>query len=175
LIQRLLEQVKQLDELVKRLELQIRQWAAQDESAKRLQQVPGIGPITATALVAGLGDVSKFKDGRQVAAWLGLVPRQHSSGGKTVLLGITKRGDSYLRTLLVHGARSAILAAQRRKEGPPSWMSRLLERKHPNVACVALANRNARIVWALLAHKRDYEPQYGMKGADENLSVAQAL
>lgn len=178
LIQRLLEQVKQLDELVKRLELQIRQCAAQDESAKRLQQVPGIGPITATALVAGLGDVSQFKDGRQVAAWLGLVPRQHSSGGKTVLLGITKRGDSYLRTLLVHGARSAILAAQRRKEGPPSWMSRLLERKHPNVACVALANRNARIVWALLAHKRDYEPKYGvngMKGTDENLSVAQAL
>jgi transposase len=175
LIQRLLEQVKQLDELVKRLELQIRQCAAQDESAKRLQQVPGIGPITATALVAGLGDVSQFKDGRQVAAWLGLVPRQHSSGGKTVLLGITKRGDSYLRTLLVHGARSAILAAQRRKEGPPSWMSRLLERKHPNVACVALANRNARIVWALLAHKRDYEAQYGMKGTDENLSVAQAL
>jgi hypothetical protein len=112
---------------------------------------------------------------RQVAAWLGLVPRQHSSGGKTVLLGITKRGDSYLRTLLVHGARSAILAAQRRQEGAPSWMSRLLERKHPNVACVALANRNARIVWALLTHKRDYEPQYGMKGTDENLSLAQAL
>jgi transposase len=172
LVQSLLDQVKHLEVLIKRLELQIRQWAAQDEAAKRLQQVPGIGPITATALVAGLGDVSQFENGRQVAAWLGLVPRQHSSGGKTVLLGITKRGDSYLRTLLIHGARSAILAAQRRKEAAPCWMSRLLERKHPNVACVALANRNARIVWAMLAHKRDYEPEYGI---DVKLGTAEAV
>lgn len=161
LLQELLAQVSHLDGLVKRLEQQIRQWASQDEAARRLQQVPGIGPISASALVAGLGDVRHFENGRQVSAWLGLVPRQHSSGGKTVLLGITKRGDSYLRTLLIHGARAAILAAQRSKDGPPHWMANLLERKHPNVACVALASRNARIVWALLAHRRDYEPKYG--------------
>lgn len=161
LLQELLAQVSHLDGLVKRLEQQIRQWASQDEAARRLQQVPGIGPISASALVAGLGDVRHFENGRQVSAWLGLVPRQHSSGGKTVLLGITKRGDSYLRTLLIHGARAALLAAQRSKDGPPQWLAKLLERKHPNVACVALASRNARIVWALLAHKRDYEPKYG--------------
>jgi transposase len=84
-------------------------------------------------------------------------------------LGITKRGDSYLRTLLIHGARSAILAAQKRKEGPPAWLASLLARKHPNVAAVALASRNARIVWALLAHKRDFNPKYGV---DKHLSAA---
>jgi transposase len=152
--------MRQLDELIGKLELQIRQWACQDEAAKRLQQIPGVGPITASALVASLGDVHQFDNGRQVSAWLGLVPRQHSSGGKNVLLGITKRGDSYLRTLLIHGARSAMQAAQRRKEGPPQWLQALLGRKHPNIVAVALASRNARIAWALLAHKRDYKNAY---------------
>ncbi len=169
LAQRLLDHIKDLDELIKKLELQIRQWARADETVRRIEQIPGIGPISATALVASLGDVSHFENGRQVSAWLGLVPRQHSSGGKTVLSGITKRGDSYLRTLLIHGARAAILAAQRRRQGPPDWLAKLLERKHPNVAAVALASRNARIVWALLKHKRDYEPGYGR---DKHLSAA---
>lgn len=106
LLSSLYEQVSHLDGLIGKLELQIRQWANQDESVKRLQKIPGIGPITASALVASLGDVQQFDNGRQVSAWLGLVPRQHSSGGKNVLLGITKRGDSYLRTLLIHGALS---------------------------------------------------------------------
>jgi transposase len=160
LLSSLHQQVRQLDELIGKLELQIRQWACQDEAAKRLQQIPGVGPITASALVASLGDVHQFDNGRQVSAWLGLVPRQHSSGGKNVLLGITKRGDSYLRTLLIHGARSAMQAAQRRKEGPPQWLQALLGRKHPNIVAVALASRNARIAWALLAHKRDYKNSY---------------
>jgi len=160
LLSSLYEQVCHLDELIAKMELQIRQWASCDESAKRLQQIPGIGPITASALVASLGDVQQFDNGRQVSAWLGLVPRQHSSGGKNVLLGITKRGDSYLRTLLIHGARSVMQAAQRRKEGPPAWLSALLGRKHPNIVAVALANRNARIAWALLAHKREYKAGY---------------
>ena len=161
LIQGLLEQLKNLDVLAKKLEHQIKVWSRQSTEAQRIEQVPGIGPITATALVASLGDVRCFEDGRQVSAWLGLVPRQHSSGGKTVLLGITKRGDSYLRTLLIHGARSAILAAQKKKDGPPAWLASLLARKHPNVAAVALASRNARIVWALLSHQRDYDPRHG--------------
>lgn len=160
LVQNLLEHLKSLDTLIKQLELNIKAWSRQSEEARRLEQVPGIGPITATALVASLGDVKHFEDGRQVSAWLGLVPRQHSSGGKTVLLGITKRGDSYLRTLLIHGARAAILAAQRSKQATPTWLANLLARKHPNVAAVALASRNARIAWALLAHQRDYDPRY---------------
>ena len=171
LIEGLLTQLKNLDVLAKKLEQQIKVWSRQSEEAQRLEQVPGIGPMTATALVASLGDVSHFEDGRQVSAWLGLVPRQHSSGGKTVLLGITKRGDSYLRTLLIHGARAAILAAQKRKDAPPAWLASLLARKHPNVAAVALASRNARIAWALLAHKRDYDPRHGL---DKHLSGAVA-
>ena len=171
LMQDLLEQLKTLDALVKKIEKQIKVWSRQDEQACLIEQVPGIGPITASAMVASLGDVKNFEDGRQVSAWLGLVPRQHSSGGKTVLLGITKRGDSYLRTLLIHGARSAILAAQKRKDGPPPWLASLLGRKHPNVAAVALASRNARTVWALLAHKRDYDPKHGL---DKRISAALA-
>jgi transposase len=122
--------------------------------------VPGIGPITATARVASVGDANRFTSGRQLAAWLGLVSKQSSSGGKNILFGISKRGDTYLRTLLIHGARAVIQDAQRRgdKEG---WLPRLLQRRNPNVAAVALANRNARIVWVLLTHdpayRRDYE------------------
>ncbi len=171
LLQQLLEHFKEIDTQVKKLEKQIRVWSRQDEQARRIEQIPGIGPITASAVVASLGDVSLFEDGRQVSAWLGLVPRQHSSGGKTVLLGITKRGDSYLRVLFIQGARAAIQAAQRSAEGPPAWLAKLLARKHPNVAAVALASRNARTVWALLAHKRDYDPKHGL---DKCISAALA-
>jgi transposase len=107
--------------------------------------------LSATALVAAVGDRRCFKNGRQFAAWLGLVPKQQSSGGRSRLLGISKRGDSYLRTLLIHGAR-AVLARASKKEDPRSrWLRKLRERRHPNVAAVALANKNARIAWALLA------------------------
>jgi transposase len=110
--------------------------------------------------VASVGNARSFRNGRQLAAWLGLVPRQHSTGGKSVLLGISKRGDSYLRTLLIHGARSAILAAQRKADQADRWLAGLLERRNPNIAAVALANKNARIVWALLARDRRYQPTY---------------
>ncbi|HCE28675.1 MAG TPA: IS110 family transposase, partial [Comamonadaceae bacterium] len=118
--------------------------------------------ITACALVASLGDAKSFKDGRQVAAWLGLVPRQHSSGGKQHLLGISKRGDTYLRTLLIHGARSVIYHAQNKAADNPQccWINSVVQRRNKNVAAAALANKNARIVWALLAHERSYEPGY---------------
>ena len=109
--------------------------------------------------MASIGDARSFKNGRQVAAWLGLVPKQDSSGGKPKLLGMSKRGDTYLRTLLIHGARSAIVAAQR-KGKPNVWLSGLLARRHSNVAAVALANKNARTIWALLAHEREFRPDY---------------
>jgi transposase len=157
LVQMLQTQLAHLDELVARLERQIRVWASQDQAAKRLQQIPGIGPITASALAASVGDARQFEDGRQMAAWMGLVPRQHSSGGKSVLLGITKRGDKYLRTLLIHGARSALKAYQRNPAKMPQQLAHLLQRKHPNVVCVALASRNARVAWAMLSRREDYK------------------
>ena len=101
-----------------------------------------------------------FANGRQVSAWLGLVPRQSSSGGKPTLLGMSKRGDAYLRTLLIHGARSAILAAKNKVDNTKGWLTKLLSRRHPNVAAVALANKNARTVWALLAHGREFRADY---------------
>lgn len=157
LIARLFAHFTDLHRQAVELEAQIEAWHRASPASRRLAEIPGIGPITASALVASVGDARSFVNGRQLAAWLGLVPRQHSTGGKTVLLGISKRGDSYLRTLLIHGARAAILAAQRRTTAAP-WLTRLLSRRHPNVAAVALANKNARIVWALLAHGRDYRP-----------------
>jgi transposase len=156
LLQMLQTQLAHIDELVARLERQIRVWANQDEDAKRLQQIPGIGPITASALAASVGDARQFEDGRQMSAWMGLVPRQHSSGGKSVLLGITKRGDKYLRTLLIHGARAALKAYQRNPAKMPEHLAQLLQRKHPNVVCVALASRNARVAWAMLSRREDY-------------------
>jgi len=126
--------------------------------SRRLAQIPGIGPVIATALLAAIGDIREFASGRQLAAWLGLVPKQSSTGGKTRLLGISKRGDTYLRTRLIHGARSALSAAQRSKEPGATWVTRLADRRHPNIAAVALANKNARIAFALLAHDRDYQP-----------------
>lgn len=159
LVQRLMDQLKVLDQQVGEMELQIKAWHAQSEASRKLEQIPGIGPITASALVASMGDAKNFNNGRQVAAWLGLVPRQHSSGGKPTLLGMSKRGDSYLRTLLIHGARSVIYRV-RQKADPSSWLNQLIQRRNPNVAAVALANKNARIVWALLAHEREFRSDY---------------
>jgi transposase len=159
LVSGLLENMKALDRQIKELELQIKTWHQSSELSRKLEAIPGIGPLTASALVASIADARAFKNGRQVAAWLGLVPRQDSSGGKTKLLGMSKRGDTYLRTLLIHGARSAIIAAQRWNK-PNAWLAGLLTRRHPNVAAVALANKNARTVWALLAHDREFHADY---------------
>lgn len=111
----------------------------------------GIGPLIATALVAAVGDAQTFSNGRQLAAWLGLVPRQHSSGGKPTLLGISKRGDRYLRTLLIHGARAVIYRVKDASSRRALWLKQLIERRGINRATVALANKMARIAWALLA------------------------
>lgn len=161
LIDRLMDHLKELDAQVDEMEAQVVAWHRANAVSVKLQKIPGIGPITASALVASLGDAKNFDSGRQVAAWLGLVPRQHSSGGKNVLLGMSKRGDTYLRTLLIHGARAVVRSAQAKpdKEG---WLHKLLARRNANVAEVALANKNARTVWALLAHGRAYQPGYGV-------------
>ncbi|MDN0083998.1 IS110 family transposase [Crenobacter sp. SG2305] len=156
LVARLTEHLQALDQQVAALEQQIQLWHRQSEPSQRLAAIPGIGPITATALVASIGDARAFSNGRQLAAWLGLVPRQHSSGGKPVLLGISKRGDVYLRTLLIHGARAVISHVEHRCDQAESWLKRLLERRNRNISAVALANKNARVVWALLAHDRQY-------------------
>lgn len=118
---------------------------------QRLMTIPGLGAITATALVAAVGDVGGFKNGRQFAAWLGLVPKQHSTGGQTRLLGISKRGDSYVRKLLIHGARATLRWVKRKTDGRSQWIQGLLERRGWNRTAVAVANKNARIVWALLS------------------------
>jgi transposase len=160
LMQRLLEQLKELGRQAGEIEAQIKARHRDDEASRKLEQIPGIGPITASALTASVGQAKNFSNGRQMAAWLGLVPRQHSSGGKNVLLGISKRGDSYLRTLLIHGARAAIWAAQRKSTEIGGWLGALLKRRSFNVAVVALANKNARTAWALLAHGREFQIDY---------------
>lgn len=164
LVQRLGEHLKVLDRQVEELEHEIKVWHRQNETSRKLENIPGIGPITASALVASVGDAKSFHNGRQLAAWLGLVPRQHSSGGKPTLLGISKRGDVYLRTLLIHGARAVVRVAERKTETDP-WLKQLLARRHKNVATVALANKNVRIVWALLAHGRDYQSDYALRAS----------
>ncbi len=158
LLQRLGEHLKELDRQVDELDAQIQHWHRESAESRKLAAIPGIGPITASALVASIGDAKAFEDGRQFAAWLGLVPKQHATGGKQNLLGISKRGDGYLRKLLVHGARSVIRVEERKADKADGWLSGLLGRRNKNVATVALANKNARTVWALLAHDREYQP-----------------
>jgi transposase len=164
-VQRLLEQLKGFDQQVREIESEIVAWHRTNDDSRKLAKMPGIGPITASAMVASIGDAKSFKNGRQVSAWLGLVPKQNSTGGKTVLLGMSKRGDSYLRTLLIQGARSVIYALQRKKEPIEGWLNRLLKRRNTNVAAVALANKNARIIWALLSGDREFRSDYATAGA----------
>lgn len=159
LLERLNDNLKEMDRQVAELELQIKLWHHGNEASRKLEAIPGIGPITASAIVATVGNATEFKNGRQLAAWLGLVPKQHSSGGKQMLLGISKRGDTYLRTLLIHGARAVIRFAKNKAE-PNQWLCKLIGRRNKNVAAVALANKNARIIWALLVKGKVYEKDY---------------
>ena len=129
-------QANQIRGLLGEFEAQIKTWHRASDASCKLENIPGIGPVTASALVASVGNAKNFQDGRQLAAWLGLVPKQHSSGGNSTLLGISKRGDSYLGTLLIHGARSVIFRAQQK------------------------ADKNARIVWALVASDRNFQADY---------------
>jgi len=156
-LQELYEEIKHLDERIQTLESKLESLSAQDENCQRLLSIPGIGLLTATALIAAIGDVSVFRNGREMAAWIGLVPRQHSTGGKPTLLGISKRGDSYLRTLLIHGGRSVVRTAGKHSDRKSNWVTELAERRGNNIASVAVANKNARIAWAVLTHKTTYQ------------------
>jgi transposase len=147
----LVGQLRMVQAQVLGLEKKLKTWHRANEASRRLETIPGVGVITATALVATIGDASQFRSGRQLAAWLGLVPRQHSSGGKERLGRISKRGDGYLRKLLVHGARTVLLWSRRKKETRSPWLEALLARRPTNVVLVAMANKTARVVWALLS------------------------
>lgn len=153
------EDLRALDERIAAMDQEIQELARESAVAQRLQQLRGVGPITATALVAVLGDGKGFRKGRDFAVSLGLTPKQRSSGGKTHLLGISKRGDSYLRQLMVHGARAAVRTATSHNDPLSQWIQRLGQRKHTNVVVVALANKTARMAWAMINNNRDYEPQ----------------
>ena len=125
---------------------------------QRLQQLRGVGPIIATAFIAAVGSGEQFANGRQMSAALGLTPRQYSSGGKERLYGISKRGDKYLRTLLIHGARAVIRTAKDKDDRLSLWINALVARSHMNNAVAALANKTARIAWAMLKNGTDYQP-----------------
>lgn len=157
LLNELYEELVHLDKRIQTLEQKLVTLSVNNEDCKRLLTIPGIGLLTATALIAAIADVSVFKNGRELAAWLGLVPKQHSTGGKQTLLGISKRGDSYLRTLLIHGGRSVIRVAHKHQDKRNRWIGDIKQRRGENIANVAVANKNARIVWALLARKENYK------------------
>lgn len=151
-------ELAELDRRITTYDRRIREIYRSSELCQRLGKIEGIGPLSATALMVAVGDRQGFKNGRQFAAWLGLVPKQRSSGGRARLLGISKRGDRYLRTLLIHGARAVLGRAGRKQDRRSRWLNGLRERRHPNIAAVALANKNARIAWALLSGNEVYDP-----------------
>lgn len=153
------QRITDINKQIADIEHKLQGWLRADKAAKSIAEIPGVGLLTATAAVATMGDAKTFKSGREFAAWLGLVPRQTGTGGKTKLLGISKRGDTYLRTLLIHGARSVLT----RSKQPGEWVAELLKRRPSNVVVVALANKMARTVWAMLAHDRAYDRSW--KGA----------
>ena len=153
------EELQALHEKIALYDKRILQISKAHPVCQRLEQLGGIGPITSTALLAAVGKPHDFKNGRQFSAWLGLVPRQHSTGGKPKLLGITKRGDKYLRKLLVHGARIELRYAKKRED---PWLLAIKERRGYNRAAVALANKTARRIWAVLAKDEPYSEPYSM-------------
>jgi transposase len=152
------EELADLDRRIASYNRRLKHLFRTDEMCRRIGEIEGIGPVTATALVAAVGDRTCFRNGREFAAWLGLVPRQKSSGGKARLLGISKRGDRYIRTLMIHGARAVLGKAGDKQDARSQWIRRMRERRHPNVVAVALANKNARIVWSILSRDEEYRP-----------------
>lgn len=157
LLYELYEELVHLDDRVRCLEDKLHRLCAQSEDCQRLLSIRGVGVLTATALVAAIGDIGVFRNGRELAAWLGLVPRQHSTGGKPTLMGISKRGDAYLRTLLIHGGRAVVRVAHKHEDRHHRWVSEVEHRRGANIAAVAVANKNARIAWALLSKKTSYQ------------------
>jgi transposase len=154
----LADDLRYLDNRITDLDERIAACVKTDPVARRLLELRGVGPLTASALAGALGDGRAFSKGRDFAASIGLTPRQHSTGGKDRLLGITKRGDSYLRKLLVHGARAVIRHAKGRDDGLSEWLQALSARKHANVVAVALANKTARVAWSVVRNDVAYDP-----------------
>jgi len=158
LINLLGDEWKTVEQQIEVLSLELERISAADAGCTRIRQIPGIGPIVATAIVAAIGNGAAFHKGREFAAWLGLVPRQYSTGGKAKLLGISKRGNVYLRKILIHGARAAVLRIKRDRSSIGAWMDALDARAPKNVVVVATANKLARIAWAVLSSGENYRP-----------------
>ena len=165
LFQNLYEELAQLDEKIGDADARIQTAFQSTPDCRRIAAVEGVGPLIATAIVAAISNGHAFENGRQFSAWLGLVPRQNSSGGKSRLLGISKRGDPYLRTLLIHGARSVVYRAKAKTDKRSLWINDKQQRLGTSKACVAVANKNARIVWSLIAREqecqREHRPESG--------------
>ena len=157
-LQEMAERLRFLDQRTATYDDRIERVFKQDERCKRLAKIEGVGPLVATAVVAAVGNASEFKSGRDLSAWLGLVPRKHSSGNRNLLLGISKRGDRYWRTLLIHGARAALCRFDHKTDQRSIWAMRIQVTRGHNKAVVALANKNARIIWALLTRGENYRP-----------------
>jgi transposase len=149
------DRVCEMDKLIKRL-------AENNEDCVRLQQLRGVGPMISTAMIASVGDARQYRTSRQMAAAIGITPKQHSSGDKHRLLGISKRGDVYLRTLMIHGARAVVARAAHKDDRLSRWVTNIAKQKHPNVAAVALANKTARMAWAMLRNETDYDPDFAI-------------
>ena len=151
------QRLLQLNDQLKSYDKKIEQLATQNEAMKRMMTLPGIGAITATALIASIGDIKNFKSGRELSAWLGLVPRQYSTGGKPKLGRITKHGDKYLRTLLIHGTRSVMNVLGDKQDRLSQWLRNIIDRRGKKKAAVALAAKHARIIWAMLSRGEAYQ------------------
>ena len=147
---------KDLEQQLVDLNQEVERIASSDAACTRLRQIPGIGPLVATAIVAAIGNGAAFRKGREFAAWMGLVPKQYSTGGKAKLAGISKRGNHYLRKILIHGARAVVLRSKRDRIAMGQWMTALEARAPRNVLIVAMANKLARIAWAVLSSGQDY-------------------
>jgi transposase len=151
-----------LDDRMCEMDKTIKRLAKGNEDCLRLQQLHGFGPMISAAMIATVGDARQYHKSRQMAAAIGLTPRQDSSADKHRLLGISKRGDVYLRMLMIHGARAVVTRAKHKDDPLSRWLTEIATRRHPNVAAVALANKNARMAWAMLRHKTDYDPDFAM-------------
>jgi len=158
LLTQLMSELRRLECQITEIDATISRGADEQEACKRLMAIPGIGPITATAIVSAVGNGAEFPKARSFSAWLGLVPAEYSTGGKQKLLGISKRGNGYVRKLLVHGARAILQCRQKQSPGLSTWLGQLVSRAHPNIVTIALANKMARMAWALLIRGETYRP-----------------
>ena len=156
LLAQLRVELDQLTGRIAQMDTVIQQTAKENEACQRLTEIPGVGPVTATALVAAVGNASDFRKGRNLAAWMGIVPGEYSTGGKQKLLGISKRGNKYLRTLFIQGARSVVQQRHKQTPGLSTWLAQMLARAHQNVVIVALANKLVRMAWAVLYKNERY-------------------